>query len=106
MAKTNTQEIFNGGTKFVCKGFVAFFLFATPESATYTIIASRKIGNAVKRNRAKRRLREIIRLHIKPNTPTLQLILLARNDTSSIKHPLLLQDCEKLVKKICNCSAE
>ncbi len=68
-------------------GFIIQFC-ATPETEKKSIIrfgltASTKVGNAVKRNRAKRRLRalanELLPLHAMPNH---DYVLIARNDHS------------------------
>lgn len=99
-SKSKLQVIFDQGTKFVCKSFVALFLSSSSDPFSSTIIASKKVGGAVKRNRSKRRLREIVRLHIKPSVPPIKLILLARSDTASIDFALMLRDCSNLVRKI------
>ncbi len=99
-SKSKLQIIFDEGTKFVCRTFVAFSLASPNDPFTSTNVASKKVGNAVKRNRAKRRLREITRLHISPNIAPIRLILLARSDTYKTNFSLLLDDSKKLVKKI------
>ena len=99
-SKSKLQVIFDQGTKFVSNNFVALFL--PSELFSSTIVASKKIGNAVKRNRSKRRLREITRLHIEPKVPAIKLILLSRSKTSSSDFPSLLKDCDNLVNKINN----
>lgn len=98
--KSKLQVIFDQGTKFICKSFVALFVSSGSDPFSSTIIASKKIGGAVKRNRSKRRLREIVRLHIRPNVHSIKLILLARGDTANIEFALMLRDCGNLIKKI------
>ncbi len=99
-AKSKLQIIFDEGEKFISKSFIAFFLKNPSEKFEPTIIASKKVGNAVKRNRSKRVLREIVRLHIEPNQPQIKLILIARSETAILEHALLLRDGNNLVKKI------
>ena len=98
-SKSKLQIIFDQGDKFVSKSFIAFFLKSSTDIFNSTIIASKKVGNAVKRNRSKRRLREIVRLHIQPNDPKITLILIARNETAMVDFAVLLRDCQSLVKK-------
>ncbi len=100
--KSKLQDIFDTGNKFVCKNFVAFFLPSPWQEFSSTIIASKKVGNAVKRNRAKRRLREITRIHIKSKAPSIKLILIARTNTYKSDSPSLLSDSNTLVSKINN----
>jgi ribonuclease P protein component len=96
--KSKLQEIFDKGSKFVSHNFVA--LYIPSKSFSYTVIASKKIGNAVKRNRSKRRLRELTRLYIKPNVSPIKLILLSRNNTSSSSYSELLKHCNSLINNI------
>ena len=100
LRKEKLQVIFDEGTKFVCKSFVAFFLCHNEKSFISYIIASKKAGNAVKRNRAKRRLREIIRLDIEPNIKPGKIIFLARNETSKVDFSLFQRDCNNLIEYI------
>ena len=44
------------------------------------LAASRKVGGAVARNRAKRRLRECFRRHKRLEAPSLDLVLMAKNE--------------------------
>jgi ribonuclease P protein component len=95
--KSKLQDIFDQGAKFVCSNFIALFLHADAHNSSYTVIASKKIGNAVIRNRAKRRLREITRLYIKPLSP-LRMIFIARNATAASSYDFLKQDVLNLLK--------
>ncbi|MDR2431304.1 MAG: ribonuclease P protein component [Candidatus Margulisbacteria bacterium] len=74
-AQADFQEIYESGQKQVAKSFVAFFKAGTKFKCA--AVASRKtIGIAVKRNRAKRLLRELVR-GVK-DKPAGSLILVAR----------------------------
>ncbi|HAA93190.1 MAG TPA: ribonuclease P protein component [Rhodospirillaceae bacterium] len=63
--------------------------------------ASRKVGNAVARNRAKRRLRaavgEVMPLHAAAGH---DYVVIARRATSSRSFPALLRDLETAMKKL------
>ena len=100
-SKSKLQDIFDIGEKSVCKNFIAFFLSSPVQTFSATIIASKKIGNAVIRNRSKRRLRELTRTYIKPNSPiNTRLILIARTATHNSKQSLLTKEGNYLVNKI------
>lgn len=62
--------------------------------------ATKKIGNAVARNRAKRRLRAAARLHLAAApAPGFDLVLIARDGTGSCPFPALLADFESAMRK-------
>ncbi|MDB5415974.1 MAG: ribonuclease protein component [Rubritepida sp.] len=62
--------------------------------------ATKKIGNAVARNRAKRRLRAAARLHLSASPPPgWNLVLIARDGTGSCPFPTLLADLEAALRK-------
>lgn len=62
--------------------------------------ATKKIGNAVARNRAKRRLRAAARLHLGAEPPAgWDFVLIARDGTGSCPFPKLIADLESALRK-------
>jgi len=56
----------------------------------FGLTATKKIGNAVKRNRARRRLKEAARLTFPHHDLTgMQLVLICRKETASVPFPAL-----------------
>ncbi|HBK78295.1 MAG TPA: ribonuclease P protein component [Nitrospinae bacterium] len=55
------KRILSKGAKRQCRHFVLFLLQGVGDQVRMGVIASRKFGNAVERNRAKRIIREIFR---------------------------------------------
>jgi ribonuclease P protein component len=63
--------------------------------------ASRKVGNAVKRNRAKRRLRAAVDIVVRQNgAPGHDVVLIARQSTLKRDFPALVQDLTTGLKKL------
>jgi ribonuclease P protein component len=79
------------GRKFARHGFVMQALrtdAATPLRVGYT--ATKKLGNAVARNRSRRRLKEAARLTFPHHDLTgMQLVLICRKETASVPFPAL-----------------
>jgi len=63
--------------------------------------ASKKVGNAVRRNRAKRRLREAARLVLEPNSLAgHDYVLIARAATAERPFASLCKDLQKAMKRL------
>ena len=68
--------------------------------ARYGITASKKIGNAVVRNRAKRRLREIVRHVLSGQAEQgCDYVLIARHNTGTVEWAQLVKDFNKALKR-------
>lgn len=98
----------SGGRKWVTPGLV---LQAAPSSHADThadtdrgrvgFTASRKVGNAVARNRAKRRLREAARTILAAHgAPGYDYVLIGRRATIDRAYTRLTQDLETALKKL------
>jgi ribonuclease P protein component len=83
------------GTKWVAPGFILQARRRGEGEAAPRIgfTASRKVGNAVRRNRARRRLKEIARLALAPSARAgLDYVLIARHATVTVPFASLLDD--------------
>lgn len=84
--RTDFKRIFKNGRTIHTNDFVLIHLdnpqIKSPQAA---VIASKKVGNAVKRNRAKRIVREIIRLERQDFTPGAQIIVICKPTITSVK---------------------
>jgi ribonuclease P protein component len=65
----------------------------------FGVVAGRSVGNAVKRNRAKRRLREILRPRIKQIADGWDILLLARKSIHDASYDELQQALDVLIMK-------
>ena len=81
---------------------VLFLRDAPDSSARLGVVASRKVGNAVERARAKRRLRELFRLnrHLLPSGFRPDIVLVARRSILSAPWSRLVADYAALVSRL------
>ena len=89
------KHVFANGKSYVSKHVVIYVLKAYP--AKFGFIASKRIGSAVTRNRARRLLREAIRLNLKKIKLESQVILIARKPLVNAS----FKEVEKSVLYLC-----
>lgn len=76
---------------------------STPEIIKYGLTASKKVGNAVKRNRAKRRLRVALNnILSKAGKTGFDYVAIARPQTIDANWQALLDEVDFLVKRLSN----
>lgn len=95
------------GVKWVAPAFVLQARRREPGSADIGaaprigFTASRKVGNAVRRNRARRRLREAVRLTLAPRARSdHDYVLIARGATGDFSFPRILQDLDRAIHMV------
>ena len=92
-------HIRNKGSFYKCKYFNAFFLKDENQDAFILgLVASKKLGNAVERNRAKRRTREAIRTSsMIGSLQGVQFILILKKTVLKVPFIDLKQEIEKFL---------
>ncbi|WP_425805863.1 ribonuclease P protein component [Desulfitobacterium sp. Sab5] len=77
------KTVFAQGKSFSSK-YVVFYIMGGTKK--YGFIASKKVGNAVQRNRAKRLMREVIRRHLSELPQNLEIICIARASLKGVSY--------------------
>lgn len=99
-ASSDFQRIAGKGKRWSCSSFILQALRCDGGAPLrFGLTASRKVGNAVVRNRAKRRLREIVRMYCKDHPVTgWEIVLIAKTSAASADFALMQSDFEKGLK--------
>ena len=72
------RKAYEEGQRLVCRFFVAFVVPRAAGPLRLGVVASRRVGGAVARNRAKRLLREVFRLRRPRREVSADIVLVAR----------------------------
>ena len=73
-------HVFEAGSRLSSRYFTLLFAARPVPGSRLGIVASRKLGDAVRRNRAKRLIREVFRLIDKPADASLDLVVIPRRE--------------------------
>jgi ribonuclease P protein component len=87
------------GSKAVAKGLVLFANTSKTQTARVGFIVTKKLGNAVKRNRIKRRLRAVWQIVIKDCINSRDYVILARSSAFDRDFKDLVNDLIYTLKK-------
>ena len=88
--------MYRGGRKAVGRKLILFFEERS-DMVSLGVVASRRVGNAVTRNRAKRLLREAFRIHLGRLRGPGAFVLLARIGIRGAGAPEVAEELEKLL---------
>lgn len=99
--RSEFQQVFQGGRKCVRPFLVVHLRLQTvPADTRLGLTVSRRVGNAVTRNRVKRRLREIFR-HARPDIqPGYDIVVVARTSAADATYQELKQDFDEAAVKL------
>lgn len=92
------MRVGGSGIRFVSPGFVLQKAKEESEHARYGLTATKKLGNAVVRNRARRRLRSLAEQHLLPHAAAFDYVLVAREGIISRSFEQLINDLDKALK--------
>lgn len=97
-ASSEFQRIAKQGRKWSGAAFIMQALKTEDNTAPFRIgfTVSRRVGNAVQRNRAKRRLREMVRLFLKEKNPqACDLVLIAKVSAGTMDFAAMRAEFQK-----------
>ena len=97
-SRTEFNEIFRTGTKVNSKHFL--FLVKNSDESKFGFTVSRNIKGSVRRNRAKRRLREILRLNQSFLPPKKHIVFQAKPGVEHQKIKALNDEFIELLKQL------
>jgi ribonuclease P protein component len=97
--KKDFDRVYEEGDVFQAEHLVLFCLRQNVPERKAGFVASRKLGDATTRNRARRRLREAYRKLRNRVPETVYLVFVARNGVTDIAWPKLLADMEDALGK-------
>lgn len=93
------SRVYNAGKKSVGRFVVLFWVMNDLGYNRYGIVASKKVGNAVKRNRCRRRIRVVVREVDNLANQGYDIILVARSSLVNCLFTDLVGDIRRLMKR-------
>lgn len=97
--KENYNYIYKTGKKIPAKYIILFMAANNLEYDRFGIVTSKKVGNAVHRNLAKRRIRSIVQAHLPEIKKGFDFVIIARFNIKEASYAALERDFLHTVKK-------
>jgi ribonuclease P protein component len=96
------RNVYSRGKSFADRYLVIYFLANNLEFCRFGFTVSKKVGNAVTRNRIRRLLKEACRLNNNVFSGGFDLVLVARRSIVSLEYVQVEESLLKLLKKVYN----
>jgi ribonuclease P protein component len=93
-------HLMTNATRFSDRYFIVFFEAGKKQGTRIGITASRKVGNAVTRNRIKRLVREFFRANRSVITRPVDIHVIAKKETAAGCSQTIFQSLEKIFRRI------
>ena len=97
--KTDYHAVFQNGTKRVGRTFVCYVARREGQGRKFGFAVSRRVGNAVVRNRVKRFLREIYRAHRMQLADDVHIVIVARPHAREINFHQCAEAMRRLLRE-------
>ncbi|MBI1320503.1 MAG: ribonuclease P protein component [Candidatus Hydrogenedens sp.] len=97
--KAEFDLVFQQGRKLVGRHFVCYAVRREEPDSQLGLVVSRKVGNAVARNRVKRYLRQLFRTHCGRFDEPIQLVVIARHGAADLDFAACEQAFTKLLRQ-------
>ncbi len=94
------SKVFNKGKSTASKTMVVFFIKNELKYNRIAFIASKKVGNSVKRNKARRLMKEAFRENKDQLKKGYDIIFIARNNIIEAKYDDLRKSIKYMLKKV------
>jgi ribonuclease P protein component len=88
------------GRKWISPNVIVQIAIATTDNTRAGFTATKKLGNAVMRNRIKRRMREAAKQVLKDAETPHDIVLIGRHDTATCPFPNLIKDLKWCLKRL------
>lgn len=98
LVRADFLRVASSGIRFVAPGFVLQKAKEESSLVRYGLTATKKLGNAIIRNRARRRLRALAEQYLLPHAASFDYVLVAREALTSRSFAQLISDLEKALK--------